>query len=102
MSASSEAPPPMDSSDNGTKTSASVSNVLMSLGIGVAPRQQGEPDADRRQAEDDRNHRPAQYADAQHGCQGNSERPDFRPPPSQQREAGGEGEANRGGGDAVE
>src|SRR5438876_1841455 len=102
MSASSEAPPPIDSSDSGTNTSASVSNVLMSSGTGAAPRQQGEPNADRRQAEDDRYHRPAQHADAEHGRQGNRQRADFRPPPPQQGEAGGEGQTDCGRRDAVE
>src|SRR6266566_5679581 len=61
ISASSDAPPPIDNSDSGAKTSVSASNVLMSSGMAAAPVDQREPDADRREAKYDGYHRPAQY-----------------------------------------
>src|SRR5207248_8922357 len=99
---SSEAPPPIDSSDSGTNTSASVSSVRQSSGMGAPSCTQSEADADRRQAQHNRDHWPAQHADAEHGRKRNRKRADFRPAPLQQAEPGGEGQTDRRRRDAVE
>src|SRR5262245_21217178 len=67
ISARREAPPPIESSDSGMKTSASASNVLKSSGTVDAPSQPRQADADWSETEDDGDHRPTQHADAQHG-----------------------------------
>jgi hypothetical protein len=46
----SEAPPPIESSDSGTNTSARASNVLKSSGMAALPVEESTTDADRREA----------------------------------------------------
>src|SRR5215472_6623839 len=101
MSASSEAPPPIDSSDNGAKTSTSASSALTSSGMAATPIDQRQADADRREAKHDRDHRPAQHADAEHGGTGYGERCGARRSELHELEAGGEGQADRGSRHAV-
>src|ERR1051325_2305154 len=67
ISAMTALPPPKDKSDSGAKTSPTAISVSPLLRISAPPcLQPGQSDADRPQAQHDRDHRPAQYADAQH------------------------------------
>src|SRR5205085_8396420 len=103
MSAMTPLPPPNDKSDSGAKTRPSAISVPPEPRMSALPRlQPGEADAERSEAEHDRDHRPAQYADAQH-CRCRDRR---------RRQAGGslrnaaqpgrEGQPDHGGGDTVE
>jgi hypothetical protein len=100
MSASNDAPPPIDNSDSGTNTTTNASNVLKSSG--TAPLHQCQADAERREAKYHRQHRPAQDADTEHSRQCDGQRPEPRRAARQQLEAGGKGQTDRGGGNAVE
>src|SRR2546423_7382341 len=63
ISASSDAPPPIDSSDKGANTSVNASKALKSSGTTRSPVKERQPDTDRSEAENNRYHRPAQHAD---------------------------------------
>src|SRR6202011_4944023 len=68
MSAMTALPPPNDSSDSGAKTTASAIRLSPKPRISAAPPlRPGEANADRDQAQHDRDQRPLQDADAQHG-----------------------------------
>src|SRR6516225_5526530 len=102
ISARSEAPPPIDSSDSGAKTRASASNVRGSSGIGAAPGNERQSDADRCQKKNDGHHRPAQHADAEHGRKGDCERPGARDSELHELQPSSEGEPNGGSCNAIE
>src|SRR5207244_6915040 len=103
ISAMTALPPPNDKSDSGAKTRPRAISVSPEPRMSALPRlQPGEADAERPEAEHDRDHRPAQYADAQHcRCRDRRRRwagsalPDAAQP-------GREGEPDDRGGDTVE
>src|SRR5204863_8436311 len=69
ISAITALPPPNDSSDRGAKTTPSATRVSPKPRMSAPQRlRPGQPDAERRAAQDDWDQRPAQHADAPH-CQ---------------------------------
>src|SRR4051794_37091213 len=67
MSAKTALPPPKDSSDNGAKTRPSAISVSPKLRMSVPQLQPRQPDAERPEAQHDRDQRPAQHPDGQYG-----------------------------------
>src|SRR5215470_2568652 len=111
-------PPPTDTSESGANTSASVTSVFSSAGIGRLPApgwrpKISEPDTDRRQAQHGRNHRETCHPDQDEGrCndrQRRNRRGDTVVRPSAgadnvsaDRKAHGDHQSDRGGGGAFE
>src|ERR1700687_565439 len=56
-------PPPIDSSDSGTKTNTNPSNGLSRIAASLS--QPGKGDAERRRRQHDRHHRPAHHANGE-------------------------------------
>src|SRR5204862_6574025 len=103
ISAMTALPPPNDKSDSGAKTRPRAISVSPEPRMSALPRlEPGEADAERPEAQHDRDHRPAQYPDAQH-CRCRDRR--RRWAGSATRDAAQsrrEGEPDDRGGDAVE
>src|ERR1700720_4336988 len=66
-------PPPIDSSDSGTKTSSNPANGLSRIPISRC--QPGKGDTERGHRQHDRHHRPAQHADSEKDGKQNGQRP---------------------------
>src|SRR4051794_4924153 len=102
MSAMIALPPPNDSSDSGAKTRASASSVSPKLRMSAAQLPPRQPDTERPQAQYDRDHRPAQYPDAQHGRRRDDKNCGTLCPLDDTAQPGREGEPDNGRRDAVE
>src|ERR1700680_2805964 len=103
MSAMTAWPPPNDSSDSGAKPTASAIRLSPTPRISAAPPlRPGEANADRDQAQHDRDQRPVQDADAQHGHRDDAPRHGPGRAMDAAAQPGGEGQADHRGRDAVE